>query len=428
MLHFTEGAPGAVIDERRSGELLDRMLANLGPLQRALLIPPDITRFHSGAGELTVALCERLRGKTDFRVLPALGTHLAMTAEEKDRMYPGVPHDRFLVHDWRNQLVRLGEVPGDFVREVSEGKVDYSIDVLLARAIIEGGWDAVISIGQLVPHEVAGIANHNKNVLVGCGGPDFIHKSHFLGAVHGMERMMGRAETPVRRVFDYAERKFLGGIPLHYILTVRARIESGDVITRGLFAGDDAECFRVGAELCRSVNLAPLDRAPRKMVVHLDPHEYRSTWLGNKAIYRTRMAIADDGELVVLAPGVKEFGEDAAIDALIRRFGYKGTPATLAAVKEHADLRANLSAAAHLIHGSSEGRFRIRYAPGMLGQKEIEAAGYEHGEYAALIKRYDPSKLREGWNVMPDGEEIFFISAPGLGLWGTRERFGFADG
>jgi nickel-dependent lactate racemase len=426
MLHFSEGAPDAIIDGRRAGDLLDRMLADLGPLKKALLIPPDITRFHSGAGELTVALYERLRRGTDVRILPALGTHLAMTGEEKDRMFPGAPHDRFLVHDWRRELTRMGEVPGAFVRDVSEGQVDFPIEVLLARAIVEGGWDAVISIGQLVPHEVAGIANHNKNVLVGCGGPDFIHKSHYLGAVHGMERMMGRAETPVRKVFDYAERNFLGAIPLHYILTVRGRAEDGSVVTRGLFAGDDAECFRVGAELCRTVNLTPLDRAPRKMVVHLDPQEFRSTWLGNKAVYRTRMAIADDGELVVLAPGVKEFGEDAAIDALIRRFGYMGTPATLAAVAAHADLRANLSAAAHLIHGSSEARFRIRYAPGKLSRAEIEDAGYEYGDLAALKRRYDPAKMKDGWNILPDGEEVFFISAPGLGLWGTRERFGLS--
>ena len=53
-----------------------------------------------------------------------------------------------------------------------------------------------------------------------------------------------------------------------------------------------------------------LDQPLRKAVVYLDPHEFRSTWLGSKAIYRTRMALADGAELIILAPAVKEFGED----------------------------------------------------------------------------------------------------------------------
>ena len=128
--------------------------------------------------------------------------------------------------------------------------------------------------------------------------------------------------------------------------------------------GDDAECFERAAALSLECNFQMMDREIKKAVVFLDPHEFRSTWLGNKSVYRTRMAMADGGELVVLAPGVHEFGEDATIDTLIRRHGYCGTPKTLEAVKDDPQLAGNLSAAAHLIHGSSEGRFRIRYCPG----------------------------------------------------------------
>jgi hypothetical protein len=134
------------------------------------------------------------------------------------------------------------------------------------------------------------------------------------------------------------------------------------------------------------------------------------------------MAIADGGELVILAPGVRQFGEDGEIDRLIRRFGYRGTPATVAAVESHPELAANLSAAAHLIHGSSEGRFRITYCPGLLTRPEVEGAGYGYGDLGMMIERYTPDRLRPGWNRV-DGEDLYFVANPALGLWGTAERF-----
>jgi len=420
--HFSHGSELAVLDDADVDGLLERLVAELGPLRRLLLVPPDLSRLHSGAGEFTVRLWNRLHRDAHVEILPAIGTHRPMTSAELEAMYPGVPHDRFLTHDWRKGLVRLGKIEAEFVREISDGAVDYSVVSEIARPIVDGRWDAVVSIGQLVPHEVVGIANHNKNVLVGCGGPDFINKSHFLGAVVGMERIMGRAETPVRELFNEAERRFLKGLRIHYLLTVRERLEDGRVVTRGLFAGDDDRCYRDGADLCRKVNLNILDRAPKKVVVHLDPHEFKSTWLGNKAIYRTRMAIADGGELIVLAPGVREFGEDEAIDALIRKYGYRGTPNTLEAVQKNDDLKASLSAAAHLIHGSSEDRFRITYCPGRLSRTEIERVGFAFRELEDASKKYNPKAMIDGWNDV-DGEEVFFVSNPGLGLWGVAERF-----
>ena len=422
MHHFSVGSPSTILGDDETDPLLERLLSNLGALNRVLLVPPDVSRFHSGAGPLTVKLWHRLHRDSHVEILPAIGTHRPMTGAEYDSMYPGIPHDRFIAHDWRHGLKRLGEIPADILRDLSAGALFDSVAVELAKPIADGNWDAVLSIGQLVPHEVVGIANHNKNVLVGCGGPDFINKSHFLGAVVGMERIMGRAKTPVRDLFNEAARRFLGGIPIHYLLTVRERLDDGRVVTRGLFAGDDEQCYLEGAELCRTVNLNMLDRAPNKVVVHLEPHEFKSTWLGNKAVYRTRMAIADGGELVVLAPGVCEFGEDETIDRLIRKYGYRGTPTTLTAVAENDDLKASLSAAAHLIHGSSEGRFRITYCPGRLSRDEIESVGFQYRGLNEARNQYDPTRLNDGWNEV-GGEEIFFVSNPGLGLWGTRERF-----
>ena len=427
MLYLAEGSADAEIGDEHASALVDRLLDALrarGPLRRVLLLPPDYTRAHSGAGPLTVRLFERLtEDGAEVVILPATGTHFPVNDGERLAMFPGVPADAFRPHDWRNGVVTLGEISPDEMAEISEGALKLPALVQVGKLLVEGRWDAIVSVGQLVPHEVIGIANQVKNVLVGAGGPDLIHKSHWLGAVYGMERIMGRVRTPVRELLTRAADRFLSGLPITYLLTVRANNADGRLVTRGLFAGDDGECYARGAELCRAVNLDVLDRAPKKVVVALDPHEYKSTWLGNKAVYRTRMAIADGGELIVLAPGVAHFGEDAAIDALIRRFGYRGTPATVSAVAQHPDLAANLSAAAHLIHGSSEGRFQITYAAPKLGRAQVESVGYAYGELSELIETYPPDRLRPGWNDVR-GEDVFFVANPALGLWGTADRFG----
>jgi hypothetical protein len=135
------------------------------------------------------------------------------------------------------------------------------------------------------------------------------------------------------------------------------------------------------------------------------------------------MAIDDEGELIVLAPGLRSFGEDRIFDGIIRKYGYVGTPRVLELVDANEDLRKNLSAAAHLIHGSSDGRFVITYCPGRLSREEIESVNFQYADLAQAMKRYDPQKLKEGVNTLPDGEEIFFISNPALGLWAYKEMF-----
>jgi nickel-dependent lactate racemase len=408
-------------EEIRAG--LREALGKLGERKKVLAVPPDFTRFHSKAGELTEMAWE-FYGDALTDVLPALGTHTAMTDSQIATMFGKTPRELFRVHDWRNDIVTLGEVPGEFVREVSEGKLDYSWPAQVNKLLRDGAHDLILSIGQVVPHEVVGMANGSKNIFIGTGGVMGIHRSHFLGAVYGMERMMGRADTPVRRVLNYASEHFGKLLPqIVYVQTVVNKNAAGELVMRGMFIGDDNECFERAAALSLKCNFLMMDREIKKAVVFLDPHEFHSTWLGNKSVYRTRMALADDAELIVLAPGVREFGEDKTIDMLIRRYGYCGTPATLEAVKHDAELAANLSAAAHLIHGSSEGRFTIRYCPGHLTREEIEGVHFAYGDLAEYSAKYDPEKLVDGWNVV-DGEEIFFISNPGLGLWAYRGRFG----
>ena len=326
------------------------------------------------------------------------------------------------MHNWRTDIETLGEVPAEFIHEQSEGKLNYAWPAQVNRLISQGGFDLILSIGQVVPHEVIGMANYNKNILIGTGGREGINRSHYLGAVYGMERIMGRAHTPVRNVLNYASDHFLRNLPIVYVLTVVGRRADGGLAVRGLFIGDDVECFALAAELSLKVNFEMLDEPIQKAVVYLDPQEFHSTWLGNKAVYRTRMALADGAELIILAPGVKEFGEDKTIDGLIRKYGYRGTPATLEAVEANADLAADLSAAAHLIHGSSEGRFNITWCPGHLSKQEVEGVGFGYGDLGSMLASYDPEKLTDGYNQV-GGEEIFFISNPGLGLWAHRDRF-----
>jgi nickel-dependent lactate racemase len=402
-------------------EGLFHALRALGRRDRVLAIPPDMSRFHSRAGDLTRSAYE-FYGEQLSAILPALGTHAPMTRGQIAKMFGGVPFDLFHAHNWRKDVVTLGEVPAEYVHEQSEGKLNYTWPVQINRLLVEGGFDLILSIGQVVPHEVIGMANYNKNILVGTGGPDSINRSHFLGAVYGMERIMGRADNPVRRVLNYASRQFIQHLPVVYVLTVVGRNDDGQLAIRGLFIGDDDECFQKASELSLKVNFFMLDAEIRKAVVYLDPEELRSTWLGNKAIYRTRMALADGAELIVLAPGVKDFGEDATIDRLIRKHGYFGTPATLKAVEKDPELADNLGAAAHLIHGSSEGRFHITYCPGGLSRKEICDAGFGFADLQSTAKKYDPQKLKYGYNQV-DGEEIFFVPNPGLGLWAYRGRF-----
>lgn len=426
MIYFETGSTETNLSAEDMKQGLFEAFEKIGAKQKVLAIPPDYTRLPSRAGELTEFTWEYFGEKlTD--VLPALGTHTPMTDQQISHMFGKMPANLIREHDWRNDVITLGTVPADFVKEVSEGAVDYSWPAQVNKLLVEGNFDLILSIGQVVPHEVVGMANYNKNIFVGTGGTEGINKSHFIGAAYGMEKMMGRADTPVRKIFNYASENFSNHLPIVYVQTVVGLNKQGKLQTYGLFIGNDFTVFEKAAKLSLLVNFEMVDKPLKKVVVWLDPTEFKSTWLGNKSVYRTRMALADGGELIVLAPALIEFGEDKEIDKLIRKYGYFGTLHTLKLVKENKDLQDSLGAAAHLIHGSSEGRFSITYCPGKgeknLTQQEIESVGFIYADYDEVTAKYNPEKLKEGFNTMPDGEEIFYISNPALGLWAFKDRF-----
>ncbi len=390
-------------------------------LKKVLILPPDYTRMYSGAGKITAILYEMLKDSCEIDIMPALGTHDPMTREECLAFFgEGVPFEKIKVHNWRTDVVKLGEVPAEYVSSVSDGLVNSKIDVEVNRRIVDESYDLIISAGQVVPHEVVGMANYSKNIFVGCGGSSMINSSHMLGAFYGMERIMGKDFSPVRKVFDYAQEKYLSKLPLLYILTVTTN-EGDKTNIHGLFIGDKREVFEQAVALSREINLTYVKEPFKKAVVYLDPREFKSTWLGNKAIYRTRMAMADEGELIILAPGVKKFGEDAAVDALIRKYGYVGREKVLELVDRNEDLKENLSVAAHLIHGSSDGRFKVTYCTKLLTEEEVRGVSFGYMPYDEAAEIYNPAEFTDGYHTVGN-EEIFYISNPALGLWTAENR------
>jgi len=434
---LSEGGAAADFTDAEIDSLFSRVLAQacaeLGKISSVLLIPPDITRFHSRAGFLTgIAYRELTKAGIAVKVLPALGTHMPLTAAECERMFPGVPQSLFLVHDWHYDVVELARINRKWVEKATEGAVSYDWPVQVNKVLRDGGFDLIISLGQVVPHEVVGMANHAKNIFLGTGGKEAIDKSHFAGACFGMEKMMGRTDTPIRAMLDEGLRLSSGIIPpVLYALTVigarngtAADGKPDTLALRGLFCGFGRACFEEAAALVRQVNVDLLDEPIHKAVVYLEPEEFRTTWLGNKAIYRTRMAMADKGELLIIAPGLKRFGEDKGIDALIRKHGYRPSKVIKEKISKDPELANNLCAAAHMIHGSSEGRFTVRYCPGPgLSRQEIESVGFEWGDIGEAMARYDVHKLATGWNSGSDGERFFFVPNPALGLWALRDTF-----
>ena len=416
-LYLTEEEKG--ISGEQLEKMLDDLLVQYPDAKKVLIIPPDYTRCYSYAGEITQLLYKKLSPSAQIDVMPALGTHMAMNEDEMQKFFGDVvPRDRIIVHHWQTDTVCLGYVPAEVCSEISNGLFPEQIDVEVNHLLVDGGYDLILSVGQVVPHEVVGMANYSKNIFVGTGGREMINKSHMLSAICGMEKALGVTDSPARKVYDYAQRHFIDGkLPLVYLQTVTTR-ENDTLKLHGLYIGESRKPFEKAAKLAQKLNIVHVDHRAKKVVTYLDPEELKTTWVGNKGIYRTRMTVADGGELIVLAPGVIAFGENEEMDKMTRKYGYTGTEHILELYRQGV-FEGRLMSAAHLMQGSTEGRFTVTYAtkPENLSKEEIESVGYQWADYNEITKRYNPETLKEGWNVLPDGEEVYFVGTPALGLW-----------
>lgn len=417
---FLEESHG-FIDEKKWNNFLAKYMTKEIP-HNLLLVPPDFTRGHSFGGVITRFIYEKMHKECNVRILPAVGTHMQMTADEKRAFFGLVPEDIFLEHNWNRDNVEIGIIPGETVSRVTGRRYDRDVHIQIDRRLVSGEYDKVISIGQVVPHEVAGMSNYSKNILVGLGGRGLINQSHMIGALCGIETILGNVDSPVRAIFDHAEEYFMGNIPLTYILTVTAQ-QRREAQMQGLYIGRSKELFKMAARRSAQTNITYLPEKVRKMVVYLDGNEFKSTWVGNKAIYRTRMAIKDGGELIIIAPGLKMFGENKTVDAAIRQYGYCGTE-TIMELYKHGVFENLEMVSAHLIHGSSEGRFNITYAtnPEWMADTEIRKAGYGWMPLDHALKLFHPDDKWEGYHTLENGEEFYFIKSPALGLWKAEDH------
>ena len=421
---FEIGGTNVALRREELAELFRQALSRLPTPKAALIVPPDYSRLQSRAGDLTTT-AYNLFGSSVRTVLPALGTHEKMKDGELEKMLPGIPKELVHIHKWRDDVQLLGEIPEEVVMAVTEGSYRGMFPVAVSTKLLEPAHDLILSIGQVVPHEVTGMANGSKNLLVGCGGKATIDLSHYVGAVYGMERIMGQINPPPRILLEHGFDKFLGHLPIVFALTVVGPAKAGEeadadgLVTRGLFVGRGYECFRRAAELSQKVNITELPESIDHAVVYLDPEKYKTTWIGNKAIYRLRMAMAEGGRLTILAPGIAKFGEDAFIDGLIREHGYRSSTEIQDRVENNPVLAENLAAAAHLIHGSPDG-FTVRYCT-HLDRDVITNVGFESGDYNEFAAHYNPHVLRSGYNNV-GGERVYFVKDPGLGLWMSKDK------
>ena len=385
--------------------------------RRVLLVPPDQTRLHSRAGEIVAQLAGLLEDQVErVDVMPALGTHRPLGPAECRLMFgDAIDPARLLHHRWRDDVTTVGELAADEVDEVVGRPLGLALPFAVNRALVDGSYDLVVAVGQVVPHEVAGFGGYTKHVSIGLGGPETIQRSHFFSAVYGIEQTLGRVDAPVRQLLDRGFDRFLEQRCRAVRPHRRRRSSRRTGLARRLrrrrrHSLVRRRCVPRGRRAVgRGQHRDGRDAVP-PCVAYLDPVEYRSTWLANKAIYRTRLAMADGGELFVVAPGVSRFGEDPVVDALIRRHGYRGRDAALEAMAADPELAANLAAVAHLIHGSTEGRFTVTYAPGPeLSRAEVEGVGFRYLALDEALERFPRDAV--------DDEPFAYLPNPGLGLW-----------
>jgi len=352
------GSSSTVLTPADLRRIVRDAIRNVPPRARVLAVIPDRTRddntdvlFPIISQELAVV------GASRFDALVAQGTHPPMTNAEK-RAKIGAGHSpmplvgEFFDHHWDrpSELITLGTLSGADVSSLTGGLMNREVPVQLNAHLAPGQYDVVFVIGATVPHEVAGFAGGAKYFFPGVAGPELTHLTHWLGALATIERVIGRIETPTRRVIEAAADRVPA--PVLAFTSVSTRNDAG-LRTHALFAGDLRETVRSAAEVSSRVHVRYTGRRYRRVVALLDEH-YDELWVGGKASYKVGGIIEDGGELVIYAPHLT--GISTTHGRLIEKYGYAPLEQVREMVEQSDELQANLCVAAHLAHVSYAGR------------------------------------------------------------------------
>jgi nickel-dependent lactate racemase len=335
--------------------IVEQALDVVQPGERVLAIIPDKTRDDNTHHLFPVAadfLAQR--GVASFDALVAQGTHPPMSESQKLAKIGRTEFSGQLFdHRWDepDELITIGELSAETVRQLTNGLLQHAIPVSLNKLLAPGIYDTVLVFGATVPHEVAGFAGGAKYFFPGVAGPELTHTTHWLGALAGIENIIGQVDTPTRRLIEAAADL----IPARIISlnTVVSRNGNDELVTYALFAGNIREAFRRAAEVSRQVHIRYTDRKYKRVVALLDPH-YDELWVGGKASYKLGAIVEEGGELIIYAPHLSKLSETHG--RLSEKYGYAPLESVRDMLGVSQELRENLCIAAHLAHVAYAGR------------------------------------------------------------------------
>jgi len=287
--------------------------------KRVFVIIPDGTR--SGPVPLMFHLLSELlsvRGaKVDFLI--ALGTHRRMSEEDilehlgisREERYGQYAQVEILNHDWQNGLREIGIIPAAEIRELSQGFLDQHLHVEVNERIFD--YDRLIICGPVFPHEVVGFSGGNKYFFPGISGETVIELTHWLASLIGNLGIIGKEETPVRRIIDRAASYIQMPKSCFSMVVKRERDLAG------LYFGSPEESQAQAAALSARVNVCYVERTYHTVLCVM-PDIYDDFWTACKGMFKAEPVVADGGTLIIYAPHIDEvsYTHGAALD----RIGY----------------------------------------------------------------------------------------------------------
>ena len=416
------GSPEGDLSRTDLRAILEQSLLRVAPGARVLSIIPDKTRDDNTDILFPIAT-EILQARqiSQFDALVAQGTHVPMTDEEKrskiganENSVPGLGH--VYDHQWNvpEELVTIGELSAARVTELTGGLITKAVPVNLNRRLGPGVYDTVLIFSATVPHEVAGFAGGAKYLFPGVAGPDLTHATHWLGALAGIENVIGRVETPTRHMIE-AAADFVAAqiITLNSVIT---REEDNRLRTHALFAGDFRGAFRRAAEVSREIHIKYTGRKYQRVVALLDEH-YDELWVGGKASYKLGGIIEAGGELIIYAPHLRSISETHG--RLIEKYGYAPLDRVREMVALSTELQNNLAVAAHLAHVSYAGqrddsgrvvpRYRITMASALDEEtcRRVHLGFMDHRKFRREDYENDPDTLV----VERAGRDLYLVAS-----------------